>query len=271
MHGPQRSTDRLGRGPVVVPEVAVVAAVVVGVALACGCNHLPITTASAAAPAPPAPGELAVATEPSLPILVMPDETMAFRVSFRGITVATVQTAIGRPGWVDGRRAIIVRSGGRTAGLIAMLGDLRWELETTIDLDRGLPIRDHEETWADLAGEHEHHDEPRTWTDADHDHDLHSAIGALRGWHAAPRDRRELRLELGGGHFPLEVWPAGRAAVSGQPALRFDGTADGSWRFSIWISDDVARVPLAAKTDTEAGPVAVELVDYDQARVVSAP
>jgi hypothetical protein len=225
------------------------------VALVCGCNHLPVTTAAASTAEP-------VVHEVSLPVLVVPDETMEFHVTFRGMTIANVQTAIGKPGWVDGKRAIIVRSGGRTAGIIAMLGDLRWELESTIDLDRGLPIRDHEEAWAELAGEKEHHDEHHEWSASDTYHDLHSAIGALRGWHATAKETREIRLELGGGRIQLALGPAGQGIVAGRPALRFDGVAHQQWHFSIWISDDAARVPLAAQTETELGSVAVELVDY---------
>ncbi|MEO8843814.1 MAG: DUF3108 domain-containing protein [Kofleriaceae bacterium] len=221
--------------------------------VACGCNHLPITAASAASlPEPVA--------EPSVPAFVVPDETMSFVITFRGIQVANVQTAIGKPGWVDGRRAVIIKSLGRTEGFVGLIGDLRWELESTIDLDRGVPISDHEEAWAEFAGEKHHDDHHGTFDDSDHD--VHSAISTLRGWHGGPKQHRNVRMQLGGGHFPIDIWRAGREVVFGRPALRFDGTADGDVHFSIWLSDDAARVPLLCSTETELGTIAVRLVEY---------
>src|SRR6185312_8633786 len=104
----------------------------------CSCNHLPVSTASAAT----APTSK---VEPSLPALVVPQETMQFQITFRGITVAQVQTAIGKEGVVDGHRAVIIKSAGKSTGFIALLGSVRWELETTLDLDRGVPLHSHEE------------------------------------------------------------------------------------------------------------------------------
>jgi len=230
------------------------------VVAACGCNHLPVSTAAAATAATAAPREV------SVPMLLVPQETMEFAVTFRGMKIATVQTAIGKQGWVEGKRAIIVKSRGKTDGLIALLGDLRWELESTIDLDRGYPLHDHEEAWAELAGEKNHDDDKHDWTEDDDRHDLHSAIGTLRGWHPTPGEEREVRMHLGGGSFGVTIQPAGRARIVDRPALRYDGLANGSHKFSIWVSDDASRVPLAGETETELGTVAVELVDYGALR-----
>ena len=221
--------------------------------LACGCNHLPV---SAAAAAPPADHEK------SVPLFVVPDETMSFAVSFRGIQVANVQTAIGKPGWVDGKHAVIIKSLGHTEGLIALLGDLRWELESTVDLDRGTPISDHEEAWADLAGKKDHDDHHGSFDRDDPSHDIHSAICTLRGWHGAPSEHRNIHMELGGGHFPIEIWAAAHERVSGRLAVRYDGLAEGKVKFSIWLSDDAARVPLLCSTETEVGTISVKLVEY---------
>lgn len=220
--------------------------------MACGCNHLPITSASTVTAPDPA--------ETSVPVFVVPEETMSFVVSFRGIQVANVQTAIGTPGWIDGKRVVIIESLGQTEGFVALIGDLRWDLETTIDLDRGIPITDHEEAWVEFAGEDHHDDSHGTFEDSNHD--VHSAIGTLRGWHGGPEQHRKVRMQLGGGHFPIDIWPAGRDLVSGRPALRFDGVADDDVHFSIWLSDDAARVPLLCTTETELGTIAVKLVEY---------
>jgi len=229
------------------------------IVLACGCNHLPVTTAAAATAAP-------VPREPSRPALVVPEETMQFQVTFRGITVGQVQTAIGKEGVVDGHRAVIIKSAAKSIGFIALIGTMRWELETTLDLDRGVPLHTHEEAWAELAGEKEHDDTRHDWQDGDDTQDLHSAIGTLRGWEPAPNAEREIRIGLGGSHFPLTIGPAGRGIIGGRPALRFAGIAEQVSHFTIWLSDDTARVPLAAETETPLGTVGVELTDYGELR-----
>jgi hypothetical protein len=203
-----------------------------------------------------------------LKVLAVPDETMEFRASLRGIHVGVVQTAIGRPGWVDGRRAIIVRSRAKSEGLAALLGEISWELQSTIDLEGGFPIEDREEAWIDLAGQREHHADAHTWSGRDDRHDVHSAIGVLRGWQADHGERATVRMTLGGGHFQLAVWNAGRELVSDRPAVRYDGSVVGMRQappFSIWVSDDAARVPLAFQADTPLGAIGVELVDYQVA------
>jgi hypothetical protein len=122
--------------------------------IVCGCNAVPVaSSAVATAPKPPQP---APADEPK--IFAVPDELMEFGVSLRGIHVGVVQTAIGRPGMVDGHRELIVKSRGKTDGFAALIGDLKWELESTIDLDASLPLTSHEQAWIDFAGDKQHED-----------------------------------------------------------------------------------------------------------------
>jgi hypothetical protein len=215
------------------------------------CNHIPLATA-------PAAGEsTALPTHP----FAVPDELMEFRASLRGITLGVVQTAVGKPGWVDGRRAIIVRSRGKSDGVASLLGEIRWELQTTIDLDTGLPITDHEESWVDLAGEHEHHEESY----AGHaQHDPHSFAGVMRGWHSEPGQHTEARVGVGGARLPIELHDAGREllAAQGKPAIRYEGQVHSEVPFALWISDDAARVPLAFRAESPLGTIAVDLVDY---------
>src|SRR5258706_1965208 len=185
--------------------------------LVCACNHLPGPTKAPVKAAGGAAAEL-----PQKPFAV-PDELMEFRASLRGITLGTVQTAVGKPGWVDGRRAIIVRSRGHSEGLASLLGDIRWELQTTIDLDAGYPIDDREEAWVELAGEHEHHAQSYAGGEQ---HDPHSLAGVLRGWHSAPGQSAEARVGVGGAHLPITLWHAGREMLAAQdkPAVRYEGT-----------------------------------------------
>jgi hypothetical protein len=117
-----------------------------------------------------------------------------------------------------------------------------------------------------MAGQKEHDDDRHDWHEGDTRHDLHSAICTLRGWQPGPKDSREVRIGLGGGHFSLTIGPAGHGIVGGRPALRFDSIAAEESHFTIWLSDDTARVPLAAETETPLGTVAVQLTDYGELR-----
>jgi hypothetical protein len=230
-------------------------------AAACSCNHVSLP---APPPAPAAAAATALAVPASEPRpFAVPDETMEFRAGFRGIHVGVVQTAIGRPGWIDNHHAIIVRSHGHSDGLVSMLGEIAWDLSTTIDLDAGHPIENREQAQISLAGQHEHHDNHHTWSTGDQRHDIHSVIGMLRGWQSRGSERMSAEVELGGGRFVVDVWNAGREYLPGpaKPAVRYDGKVH-QFPFAIWISDDAARVPLRFQTDTPVGSVVVELTDY---------
>ena len=220
----------------------------------CACKPVPVAEPRDARAVTSAPHPLA-----------MPDETMEFLAQLGGVSVGRVQTAIGRPGWIDSRRAIIVKSRARSEGVAALVGDIQWELSTTIDLDAGWPIEDREEAWIDVAGDHEHH--RNDTTSDDHRHDIHSAIALLRGWHSTPGERATVEVGLAGGHFEITVWDAGHEllASANKPAVRYDGRAADRFPISIWLSDDAARVPLAFRADTKIGAVTVQLASYDVA------
>ena len=212
----------------------------------------------AALPPPSTPPPTATATSHAT-LLAIPDETMVFTVALRGVTLARVQTAVGHAGEVAGHRAVIVRSRGHTEGILSMIGDLTWELTTTLDLDDAKAVAAVEESWATFNGRREHE---RSTHGADRE-DLHTAITLLRAWRPSTAERREVAVEIGGGRFALEVWLGARERLR-VPALRFDGLASDEFPFSIWISDDADRVPLRARVQTKFGEIAVELVAYDE-------
>src|SRR5947208_10435989 len=118
-------------------------------------------------------------------VTVVPGESMEFEVSLRGIKVGRVQTAIGWPGTLDGHRAVIIRSRGKTEGLLALIGDITWELTSTIDLDSGQAVTSIEEAWVEFAGEKHHERQPAR----DGERDIHATVGAVRGWHSNPGDK----------------------------------------------------------------------------------
>jgi hypothetical protein len=203
-----------------------------------------------------APSELAGSTH------AVAGEAMEYQVSLRGVTIGSVQVAVGKPGWFEGHRAIIVRSRGASAGFLSLITNLRWELTTTVDLDTGLPLHELEESWLEADGEPEHHRDDHDWG-GDHGYNVHTAAGALRGWKSRAGQRAQFAVTIDHMDIDVQLWDAARETAVKQPAVRYDGIARDKYRFAAWISDDEARVPLLLRTDTKWGAVAVELVRYD--------
>ena len=224
-----------------------------------GCAVAPAATS--------APASKAAAVSAAVPLVRLhgnPGETMEFVVTLRGLTIGRVQTAVGQPGWVNGRRSIIVKSRATVEGLIAVFSEYLGELTTTLDLERGTPIEMHKEEWMVLDGNRDHNEYHRTWSDETHD--PHSAAGVLRGWRSQPGDRGAVTMWFGGGST-VEVIDAGRVVFpdGNRPAVLYEGTAEGDHRFTVWISDDAARVPLRMQASTKFGVVNAELVHYEAA------
>lgn len=225
-----------------------------------GCAVAPAAT--------PAPASKAAALPPPITLTRLhgnPGETMEFVVTLRGITVGRVQTAVGQPGTIDGRQAIIVKSRAVGEGVIAIAADYRAELTSTLDLERGIPMSMHKEEWMNLPGKDDDHNEyHRTW-DTDNDlHEPHSAAALLRGWQSQPGDRATVTMWFGGGNR-VTVVDSGRVVfpVNNRPAVRYDGSFGEDRRFTVWISDDTARVPLRMRAPTPLGIAEAELVSYD--------
>src|SRR5512139_2417600 len=99
-----------------------------------------VACAGVAAAPQPAPAVQAPTVATLTTPLAIPGESMVYEISFRGLRAARVQVAVGQPGWVEGRPSIIVKSHGETDGLVALIGELDWTLETTIDLEHGMPL-----------------------------------------------------------------------------------------------------------------------------------
>ncbi|HEY5949880.1 MAG TPA: DUF3108 domain-containing protein [Kofleriaceae bacterium] len=191
----------------------------------------------------------------------VPGEAMEYEVALSGVTVGRVQVAVGQPGFVDGRRAIIVRSRGQSAGFAALIKDLHWDLTTTLDMTTGLPIHEIEESWLEEDGEPKHQRNDHDWSGSGYN--LHAAAGALRGWHSHEGQRASLDVTIDEFEISVELWDATREFAVNEPAVRYDGIARDKYKFSIWISDDESRVPLAVRSESKLGPITIELVHYD--------
>ena len=222
-----------------------------------------VACAGVAAAPPPKPTAQAPAIATLTTPLAIPGESMVYEIAFRGLRAARVQVAVGQPGWVDGRASIIVKSRGETEGLIALIGELDWQLETTIDLATGTPILTVEDAKVTFRGETEDHHERST----DSVHSIHSAVIALRGWRALANQEAQLEVQIADADFGVSLREGIHELLdTGKPAVRYDGVARSEFPFKMWISDDTARVPLRMHTATKWGNVDVELAEYNAPR-----
>lgn len=218
----------------------------------------------AAAAHPPAKSDAGPAPEVELakPFAV-PGEAMEYAASLRGLDVGRAVTAVGKLGYADGHRSVIIKTRGQSTGMIALLAELTWEETSTVDVDRGHVLASHEESWDVIAGGHEEHD---VFTIGDEgSHDLHSAVAAVRAWRSMPGQHAKLTVRFAGGSFPTELADMGHGYLvsAQQPAVRYEGTFDHAVKFAAWVSDDIARVPLRFECDFELiGLLVVELVHY---------
>jgi hypothetical protein len=195
----------------------------------------------------------------------IPGERFEYNVSLLGLQVGLLRSAVGSLGEIEGRPAVIVRSRGSSSGVLALVfSELTYDLETTLVVGRSVPVRTVEESRVELDGEVLHHEREER-EDEIIRHDLHSFICALRDWRSRVGDRAEFRLRVGGLNVKGTVWDARREyrASSHVDAIRYDGIAHESYPFTVWISDDAARAPIAVQASTKWGVVVVELVSYD--------
>ena len=191
----------------------------------------------------------------------VPGEGIEYAASLRGLAVGRVVTAVGREGEVEGHPAIIVRSRGQSAGMVALLADLTWELQTTIALDDGTALASREESSAVVAGEKRH--DVRTMEGGLYD--LHSAIAVVRGWRSLSGQTAKLGVSFGHHTLDATMRDAGHGylASAHEPAVRYEGLVEDKVKFTAWVSDDIARVPLRFECEIETfGLLVVDLVHY---------
>lgn len=192
-------------------------------------------------------------------------EQIEYEVTVLGIVFGRVQTAVGAPGLVHGKPAIIVRSRGTSTGPIDLLGQMSWDMATTIDLETGYAVHETEELVATRNGDgHKrryHADRP--FATSAHHHNAHSAVGVVRGWRSQLGDQLAMDVHFGDELLAVELRDAAREMVGSTPAVRYEGRAAGKWNVTTWVSDDADRVPLRLRTQTMLGDVVIALVAYD--------
>lgn len=228
-----------------------------------------------------------------------PGESMTFELSLGGILGGESALAVGEPGIVDGREAIVVRSQISSAGALALVRKVQDELTTTIDLATGLPAtasadilfgvkRYHHDATYD-GGKVElisHTGDPSKLRHVHYDfspalaHDAHSAMAAMRMWEGTAGEERRLYLVGGRKIWQTDMTWIGVETIGtklgNQQAVRLDGISvrvnkrlvaepgKPPRTFSVWMSDDGDRAPLLVLAHTELGDVKFELTSYER-------
>lgn len=234
--------------------------------------------------------------------LFIPGETMSFEISLRGVLGGTAVVAVGQPGFIDGKGAIVVRSSVKSAGVIAAIKEVHDEIVTWVDLDTGIIVKheanskfgDKEAIIASTFGDgkpgpftldYQRKGKPNMTVlqalpkDA-HAFDIHAILGLLRSMEVEDGDKESFFL-LSGRRLWRSSMEVGahetiKTSTGRHPAIRFDGVAQRVNRglndlkqkkprnYSVWLSDDANRLPLLVMATTEYGDLRVELVDYSR-------
>jgi hypothetical protein len=212
----------------------------------------------------PHPPDAPPAAPPALRTMAYPGEGAEFVLSFQGLLVGRVDVEVGTPGWVDGHHVVGYRSKGSTEGVVTLLGEVRWELETLIDVDHAVAVSDHEDTYLGVPGDDEHIVRDHSPDLDSMQHDIQSAVAAIRGWHSRPGDRAQLDMIFASLRVDVDIWDSGRGHTDNSllPAVKYEGTIDHDTGFTAWMSDDADRVPLLVVISSKYGEVRVDLVEY---------
>ena len=227
---------------------------------------------------------------------------MQYRLSLRGVDLATYDLGIGEVTELDGKKAIVVQGHAKTRGLAAFFATIDDHFTSWVDVATGRSLRfqtdeyatgsktDIEHAVIDLAGRsgetipiefHLNDAPPRpepqkaslpvAW-------DYNAFLLALRGWEAPVGSQLTLEVFRSRFLWHVEVTIRGKdklvTDLGELPALRIDGRTyklrrdggrtpdDAERQFTMWISDDDGRVPLEIKAVTDYGDVVMQIVDY---------
>jgi Protein of unknown function (DUF3108) len=227
---------------------------------------------------------------------------MQYRLSLRGVDLATYDLGVGEITELDGKKAIVVQGHAKTRGLAAFFATIDDHFTSWVDVATGRSLRfatdeyatgsktDIEHAVIDLARrsgdvipiefhindaparpEPQKASLPVVW-------DYNAFLLALRGWEAPVGSQLTLEVFRSRFLWHVEVTIRGKDKLVTElgelPALRIDGRTyklrrdgartpdDAERQFTMWISDDDGRVPLEIKAITDYGDVRMQIVDY---------
>jgi len=274
-------------------------AVVLSLLVACGNHPGPGSQPVTPPPATARPGDAQLGGGPPL---ATPGERMQYRLSLRGIDLATYDLGVGELVDLGRARAVVVQGHARTRGIAAVFAMIDDRFTSWIDAATGRSLRfqtdeyasgsktDIEHSVVDLAGrtgdtipvqfhvndappvaEPQQASLPVAW-------DYNAFLLALRAWEAPPGTALTLEVFRSRFLWHVEITIGGVEKLVTElgelPALRIEGHTyklrrdgartpdDAERRFTMWISDDDGRVPLAIKAVTDYGDLMMQIVDY---------
>jgi hypothetical protein len=277
-------------------------AVLASLLIACGPHTGPTSPVSptptpTSIPRNPADGKLREG-----PPLVTPGEHMQYKLSLRGVELATFALGVGELAELSGKQVIVVQGHAKVTGLASFLATIDDRFTSWIDVTSGRSLRfqtdeyasgsktDIEHAVVDLGAragdtvpvafhvndapvhpESQHASQPAVW-------DYNAFMIALRTWEAVPGSTLALEVFRSRFLWHVDVTIHGKdklvTALGELPALRIDGRtykldragardrASAERAFSMWISDDDGRVPLEIKATTDYGDLRMQIIDY---------
>lgn len=215
----------------------------------------------------------------------------------RGVHVADMVAAVGIPGQLDGKHAIVLRSRASSAGAMKLIADGSEESTVWVDATTGIPFaredtldngpeRGVDRFAATYHADHVRHvqrhesgDSP--WTQRTPPgrpiYDNLSIVGLLRGWIAAPGSVGEFYAVT---DRLLHLHRARYAGIEPLPVLgttrrvhRYDvdvydatesvvGARRDDQSYTMWFTDDSARVPAQITAPHRIGRMIYVLTDY---------
>ena len=230
--------------------------------------------------------------------LLPSEEQLSWEIFLRGVLAGRAEVAHGRAGTLNGQTVIKVRSRIKTSGIARAIKRLSDDVTTLIDVKTALPIhvRSHfvvgsKETLVktafapgDLRTDYRNKNQDwRTRTQKVPKHeptrDPNASLAVLRGWQAPPgtrahfytlsgrtlwrhsltmRDPELIRTRLG----KFKSARIDAVSVRYTHLLKLN-TKKKPRRYTLWVSEDLRRLPVLLKADTEYGKVTIELVEYD--------
>jgi hypothetical protein len=227
---------------------------------------------------------------------------MLYKLSLQGVELATYQVAIGEITELGGSPVIVMQGHARASGIAAFLATIDDRFTSWIDIATGRSLRfqtdelasgskrDVERAVVDFAArdgdivpvtfqlndapprlEPQKVSQPIAW-------DHNAFLLALRSWEAAPGSTVAVEVFRSRYLWHVDATIEAQETVVTElgelPALRIEGRTHKLDRrgqrdrgseermFTVWISDDDGRVPLAIKAMTDYGALRMQIVDY---------
>lgn len=198
-----------------------------------------------------------VAVHP-IALLLPAGESLIWEIEVGGVAIGRAELAVSEDD---------VRSWFTTNALASLLAPVRYDLATALDRRAGRPVRADEQLAIDSARTHSTAAFSGTHVaidGVDHAapapvHTLHTALGWSRAWARVGAPPAVLYVLYGGDVVRVELAPPVRERLRERAALRLDARA-GELTITLWLSDEVTRVPLRVVARAGTFHLVAELV-----------